>query len=567
MSGDESQLLANSAVKPAPRPQPGLASSAGSAELPEQLLIGYRPYGSIERWLKYRFSAWSEFKAWFVMTLVVLFFFFGGPGLILQAIIYLLVGEAGSAAAAAAAAAANQLILYAFMYGLFAAGTVLAVVYLKQPTNLGLSRSGLQLRWMHGFLRRAGPLISWEQLSHVYLWRPSGQTSPQDYWLCFATGANRRVLKLKLGAITTAVERGQLLLAIETWAPQLSRDPVIMELLAPPQDHSYTELWLKALSAPPKRERLTPLPEGASLQDGRYLVRGQLGVGGQGTAYLAVDLMPDKTSVAASLSVDKAANPRSREELASLAPVAGGSTEAGGSGNSEAVVVLKESILPVYVDINVRRQALERFQNEAAMLRNLDHPQIVRMMDFFVEDHRSYLVLEHIDGVSLRQLVQLEGAQTNERVKELAIQMCEILSYLHSLVPPVVHRDFTPDNLILCSDGRLKLVDFNVAQQTESTTTGTVVGKHAYIPPEQFRGKPTCQSDIYALGATLDYLLIGSDPEPISTSHPIIICDSVSPQLDAIVARATEIDSRSRYTSVACLKEDLLELDQIEAVL
>jgi serine/threonine-protein kinase len=251
------------------------------------------------------------------------------------------------------------------------------------------------------------------------------------------------------------------------------------------------------------------------LQNGRYQVLGQLGVGGQGTAYLAHD----------------------REV--------------------QHDVVLKEFILPVYVDTNVLRQSLERMQNEAAMLRKLNNPRIVRLKNFFVEDHRGYLVLERIDGDSLEQVVARDGPMSEDAVRRLAAQMCEILSYLHSLQPPVIHRDFTPDNLILSKDGTLKLVDFNVAQQTESTATGTVVGKHAYLPPEQFRGRPTTQSDIYAMGATVYFLLTGQAPEPIKVSHPKMSREEVSEEIDAVVARATAFDTAKRYQSIAQLQSDL----------
>ncbi len=95
---------------------------------------------------------------------------------------------------------------------------------------------------------------------------------------------------------------------------------------------------------------------------------------------------------------------------------------------------------------------------------------------------------------------------------------CGLLDLLHA--NSIVHRDFTPDNLILNSKGQLKLIDFNVAQQIQEGSTGTIVGKHAYVPPEQFRGKATSQSDLYAFGATMFYLLTGKDPEPISQSIP-----------------------------------------------
>ncbi len=87
----------------------------------------------------------------------------------------------------------------------------------------------------------------------------------------------------------------------------------------------------------------------------------------------------------------------------------------------------------------------------------------------------------------------------------LALQMCEILKYLHDQEPPVVHRDFTPENLILGTDGTLRLIDFNVAQTLDqaASTTGTVVGKPSYLAPEQFRGEPMPSSDVYSMGATL----------------------------------------------------------------
>jgi serine/threonine protein kinase len=85
----------------------------------------------------------------------------------------------------------------------------------------------------------------------------------------------------------------------------------------------------------------------------------------------------------------------------------------------------------------------------------------------------------------------------------------------------------------------------------QSNATRTVVGKHAYIPPEQFRGKATPQSDIYAMGATLYFLLTGKEPEPISTAHPAQVLPEISPQLDACVAQATAIDTDVRFKSAA----------------
>ena len=401
--------------------------------------------------------------------------------------------------------------------------TTAAAIYYSQPTHLSLSDRGVRFLYRQTIFgeklySRDGKAIPWELVRGINIVRHPNKPSPGDNMLTFNGGEGPR-FKARLGSIPTTEERGRLLAAIENWAPEVPRDAEVMRALEPPSDHSYTELWMKALSAPPKREKLKPLAENAVLRDGAYRVAGALGVGGQGTAYLAYDLTSDGASV-----------------------------------------VLKEFILPVYVDIQVRRQALERFEKEAKILKQLNHDQIVKLIDFFIEDHRGYLVLEHIDGQSLRQVVESTGKLDEARVIELTKQMCTILEYLHGLSPPVVHRDFTPDNLILRKDGTLKLVDFNVAQQTDVTATGTVVGKHAYLPPEQFRGLPTTRSDIYAMGATMFYLLTGVDPEPISISHPCETNPSISKELDRIVAQSTHLDPVLRFQNAEQVAAELQSL-------
>ncbi|MBX9724023.1 MAG: serine/threonine protein kinase, partial [Candidatus Obscuribacterales bacterium] len=282
---------------------------------------------------------------------------------------------------------------------------------------------------------------------------------------------------------------------------------------------SNNELWLKSLSSAPKEAELMPLYPGDFVGTDRYQIISRIGVGGQGTAYLAKDCSQNQN------------------------------------------IVLKETLFPVYVDAEVRAKAEARYKNEVAMLARLDNPHVVRMLDSFVDEHRGYLVLEYIDGLSLRQLVKKEGALADTKVIELAIEMANILKYIHELSPPLVHRDFTPENLLLEKDGRLVLIDFNVARQVESTKTATVVGKHAYIPPEQFRGDADARSDIYAFGATLFFLLCAEDPEPISQSFPAAQNLGINSQLNELVGRATALDMSERYASA---EEVLLALNSIK---
>jgi serine/threonine-protein kinase len=135
--------------------------------------------------------------------------------------------------------------------------------------------------------------------------------------------------------------------------------------------------------------------------------------------------------------------------------------------------------------------------------------------------------------------------------------MCLVLEYLHTLEPAIIHRDFTPENLLLRSTGSLALIDFNVAEQLESKETKTMVGKHCYVSPEQFRGKATTQSDIYACGCTLYWLLTGQDPEPISMSQPKSERPELSDELNAVVACATAVDVSKRFASAAAMKAEL----------
>jgi len=491
----------------------------GSVKAGKDIVVRYRPFVAIERWIKERLSAHTMKKGMrlILMWLIAPLMLIGTVvGLIYYMSVYSVVPWAvQTATVAPAVAVANSSFMSVFLVSILGFWGAVIGYYLSKPSHIGLSSEGFRFLWRHKVFSKNGHYVPWSQLAHVSVLRPTGKTSPLDDKLTFVAASGKKI-QLTLGSIDTVDDRESLLKAIQKWAPNASRDPSVIEALQPPSDYSYTELWLQALSAPPKREWLQPLISGAVLHNGNYRVLYSLGVGGQGQAYLAEDNIKQQK------------------------------------------VVLKEFILPVYVDINVRRGALEQFENEAQILRQLNHPQIVKLIEFFVEDHRAYLVLEHIQGASLREIVTHKGKLPESQVKMLALQMCSILEYLHGLVPPIVHRDFTPDNLVLNVDGTLKLIDFNVAKQViESTTSGTVVGKHAYLPPEQFRGMPEIRSDIYAMGGTLYYLLTGTDPEPIMVSHPSCTNSEVSEGFNKIVEQATALVLENRYPSAQALQKDL----------
>jgi serine/threonine protein kinase/Tfp pilus assembly protein PilF len=492
----------------------------------DKMVIRYRPFIAIERWFKHRHKTTSKKERYInaaiaiTINLALLQLFCmsfpdlaGALGKLLNPL-FTPPASSGTTAAGNTFTISNQTFLA--LIGALSATIVAMVIrfVLKQPTNYEFTPLGFRsFRWL-GEKKKEGEIIPWNSLTSIELnsKNQKGQTTASELQF---NRDNGDPIKLSMGAVESVEDREIILDAIERWAPGVSRSAALVQALQPPVDHSYTEMWLQALSAPPQRDRLKPLTEDIVLNDGRYRVKRSLGVGGQGAAYSAYDQASGDT------------------------------------------VVLKEFLLPIYVDISIRKDVLESFESEARILKHLNHDQVVKLKDFFVEDHRAYLVLEHIDGKSLREVVAKEGPLPEERVRDLTRQMCTILNYLHSQEPQVVHRDFTPENLILRNDGVLKLIDFNVARQVESNATGSVVGKPAYLPPEQFRGQPVSQSDIYGMGATLSFLLTGKEPEPISVSHPREENSQVSIAMDKIVAKATAINLKDRYANCHQIIQDL----------
>jgi eukaryotic-like serine/threonine-protein kinase len=164
-------------------------------------------------------------------------------------------------------------------------------------------------------------------------------------------------------------------------------------------------------------------------------------------------------------------------------------------------------------------KAIELFEREAKVLAALDHPAIPSYIDYFQvdseQDKQFFIVQSIAQGESLANLVEKGWTPSLEQVKDIAAQVLEILSYLHTLAPAVIHRDIKPQNLIRSKEGHISLVDFGAVQDTyHHTVTGgsTVVGTYGYMAPEQFRGQAYFSTDLYGLGATILYLLTRKDP-------------------------------------------------------
>lgn len=382
------------------------------------------------------------------------------------------------------------------------------------PTHIGILPTGIRRHWRSLFLSWTPGVRPWSDVKSIELKEYGKKKQKKKITLRYD---HRRPLSIEVTAIRRQPEKEALANALKYFVPRHLQgdglDRVLEKTL--PKQNRYTEIWTQALLNRPQRLLLTALAPETALHEGLYIIKNQIGAGGQGTAYLA--------------------------ESTGMTPE----------------IVLKEYVLPDHNNVHDRRRALKRLEDEVQILSRLKHPQIVSLHDVFIEDHRAYLVLDYIDGPSLKTMSNNGEKFDVDRTVGLAMQMCTILKYLHSLSPSLVHQDFTPDNLLLTSQGVLKLVDFNVAKESAATKTNLVVGKQCYMPPEQFRGKTSVQSDIYAFGATLYYLLTGSDPEPLCAAHPRVANAAVSEELDRIVARATALEPESRYATAEDVEVDL----------
>ncbi|MEB3196258.1 MAG: ABC transporter substrate-binding protein [Candidatus Sericytochromatia bacterium] len=219
---------------------------------------------------------------------------------------------------------------------------------------------------------------------------------------------------------------------------------------------------------------------------------------------------------------------------------------------SSRTCVIKE-MLDHFNDPEQRAQATESFHREADLLATFKHPGIPEVYDRFTEANRHYLVMEYINGVDLEQRLLDNGLPfTEKEVIDWSIQCCDVLSYLHHQNPPIIYRDMKPANIITTHWGKAYLVDFGIARFFNPVTRGTMIGTQGYAPPEQYRGQVDPRSDIYALGATMHYLLTGRDPQneaPFSFPPVSTLNASVSPEMEMLILKALDPEPDNRFAS------------------
>ena len=241
--------------------------------------------------------------------------------------------------------------------------------------------------------------------------------------------------------------------------------------------------------------------------------------------------------------------------------------------NALKIVAVKEMVNTT-TDLQTREQINQNFEREANILVSLNHHSIPTIYDFFILDEKSYLVEEYINGQDLDEIMRRSSTPfKEEQVVNWAIEICDVLDYLHHHKPdPVIFRDIKPSNIMINVQNHVVLVDFGIAKNIVLGQKGTMIGTEGFSPPEQYRGEATAQTDIYALGATMHTLLTKRDPRlepPFSfKDRPIReINPAVSSELETIIYKALEYNAIDRFRSAADFKAALVSVARRTGVL
>lgn len=263
-----------------------------------------------------------------------------------------------------------------------------------------------------------------------------------------------------------------------------------------------------------------------SLVDGKYKILSEIGHGGMSVVYMAINEKANKTWA------------------------------------------VKEVRKDGKMDFNTVRQGL---MAEIETLKKLKHPNLPSIIDVIEDDDSFIIVMDYIEGRSLDKIIEENGAQPEAYVVEWAKQLCDVLGYLHSRMPPIIYRDMKPANVMLKPDGNIMVIDFGTAKNYEidlGETTG--IGTIGYAAPEQYigsgLGRTDARTDIYCLGITMYHLLTNIDPckNLISDKSIRAVNPALSHGLDAIIQKCTQYQPADRYQSCAELMYDLENYEILE---
>ena len=228
---------------------------------------------------------------------------------------------------------------------------------------------------------------------------------------------------------------------------------------------------------------------------------------------------------------------------------------------------IKEVRKNVSTDHEVIRQNLIK---EAKILTKLRHPHLPSIVDVIDREDTFLIVMDYIEGITLKDKLKDEGAQPQEDVIDWAMQICSVLGYLHAQDPPIIYRDTKPANIMIKPDGNVVLIDFGTAREfKENNEEDTMnLGTRGYAAPEQYGGKGQTdpRTDIYNLGVTMYQLVTGKNPaKPPYELRPIRQWDpKLSGGLEKIIIKCTKNDPQERYQTADELMDDLMHYTELE---
>ena len=260
-----------------------------------------------------------------------------------------------------------------------------------------------------------------------------------------------------------------------------------------------------------------------------------------------------------------------------------------GEGGMANVYLAHDMILDRDVAVKILRGDLaddekfvRRFQREAIAASSLSHPNIVEMYDVGEDNGKYYIVMEYVEGKTLKSLIKKRGALTLPEVIDIMQQLTSAISCAHD--SNIIHRDIKPQNVLIKEDGIVKITDFGIAMalnSNELTQTNSVMGSVHYLPPEQANGKgATLKSDIYSLGIVMFELLTGKLPfrgenaveiaiKQMKNQIPSVcsINENIPQSVENVILKACAKNPKNRYNTVkemyadieTCLDEDRLE--------
>jgi serine/threonine protein kinase len=219
-----------------------------------------------------------------------------------------------------------------------------------------------------------------------------------------------------------------------------------------------------------------------------------------------------------------------------------------------------KEVSPAQLPPQDRNWAINAFRQEAQILAQLSHPGLTAINDFFPEKGNWYLVMDYVNGETLRERMNRSGGRLPlQEALKITRKLCSVLNYLHNQQPPVVFRDLKPDNVMLTPNGEVKLIDFGIARFFKPGKTRDTVnlGTPGYAAPEQYggRGQSDPRADVYSLGVLLHQMVTGYDPTTASTPFPLPPVDNLMrnlpPHVEDAVSRAVLVNPDHRFQSVS----------------